>query len=179
LVVSEAGAGAYRADEAKRLRQEENAYYAKKLDEVARLRKANVIGAVNVGPSWAAPESAPLIGSASMPRPATGKPGMPGVEVFPRPENVYTPNEDTLASVGRFAAEAKRLGQEYRAADRDVARGAEAIEQARNDWQFDRRKLPQMALAQRERVRRLAERRASLREMGFTNDTEMDEKFLK
>jgi hypothetical protein len=182
------GTPEFQAAEGKRIagyaQAREDEFYRKKLEDVARLRREKVIGPTNapaamydIHPMFQEPEG--VTRSDKLVFTAGPKPGMPEFEVYPRPGNVYSPDDETMAKIEAFRDTAKLQGVEYRRAMREAAEQDAKIEAALKDPTFDRRKLPELARAKKELTQRLAERRASLREMGFMTDEEMNAKFLK
>jgi hypothetical protein len=177
-LLSPADTAAVRAKEA------DTDFYLKKLEDVERLRRQKVIGPTNapaamydVHPMFQEPEGVTRSDKSAVT--VAPKSGMPGVKVYPRPGNVYSPDDETMAKIEAFRDTAKLQGVEYRRAVGEVAAQGAKIEAALRDPTFDRRKLPELARAQRELVQRLADRRASLREMGFLDDKEVEARFLE
>ena len=173
--VEEAGA-AVRAKEA------DVDFYLKKMEDVAKLRKEGVLGVQTEYPRRSGLEQdineREVARSARIPLKVAPKPGMPAFEVYPNPSKVLGPGSE-MQRVADFRELAKEYGMSYRDAARGVERGYANIATSMRDENFDRRKLPQLAQNQRELVRRLAESRANLREMGFLDDKEVNERFLK
>jgi hypothetical protein len=157
-------------------------FYLKKMEDVAKLRKEGVLGMQTEYPRRSGLEQdineREMARSARIPLKVAPKPGMPAFEVYPNPSKVLGPGSE-MQRVADFRELAKEYGMSYRDAARDVERGYANIATSMRDENFDRRKLPQLAQNQRELVRRLAESRANLREMGFLDDKEVNERFLK
>lgn len=162
--------------------EQDVAFYRKKLDDVARLRREGVIGPTDA-PDVAF-DVAPMFRGASgrtvsdkVPYTFAPQPGRPEVSLYPKVGSVYTPDDDTLAKVSAFRDKARQLGKDYISAMKDVAAGEERLKATTLDKDFDRRTLPELARQQRALTQKLAERRASMREMGFLDDTEAYDKF--
>jgi hypothetical protein len=161
-------------------------FYLKKLQAVEALRKQGVLGTeVRRPPTGGAGEvrtygtpGRTVIRSTEIPMMVSLRSGEPATSVMPDPRYVYTPGSE-MDTIARFREMALELGKSYRDDAEAVRQGSDGLARAGRDPLLNRSLLRGMEQDQLQRIRRLAASRASLREMGFMDDQEVQEKFLK
>ena len=122
------------------------------------------------------PERIPA--SAKVPMEVPLVPGEPPTRVMPDARLVVSPDK-SMSRVADFRRLVTEVGAEYRQDADAVRRGTEQMMRAMRDEDFDRNQLPRLRAEQLERVRQLATSRASLRELGFNDDKEVEARFNK
>jgi len=122
------------------------------------------------------PERIPA--SAKMPMEVPLVPGEPPTRVMPDARLVVSPDK-SMSRIGDFRRLVTEVGAEYRQDADAVRRGTQQLMSAMRDEDFDRNQLPRLRAEQLERVRQLATSRASLRELGFNDDKEVEARFNK
>jgi hypothetical protein len=122
------------------------------------------------------PERIPA--SAKMPMEVPLVPGEPPTKVMPDARLVVSPDK-SMNRVADFRRLVTEVGAEYRQDADAVRRGTQQLMSAMRDEDFDRNQLPRLRAEQLERVRQLATSRASLRELGFNDDKEVEARFNK
>lgn len=163
-------------------------FYLKKLEDVQALRKQGVLGQETRRPfvgtgsagemrTYGTPGRT-VIRSVETPMMVSLRAGEAAQPVMPDPRYVYTPGSE-MDSIARFRELALELGKSYRDDAEAVRRGSEDLARAGRDPYLNRSLLRGMEQDQLQKIRRLAASRASLREMGFMDDQEVQEKFLK